>query len=83
MANTLTPPEVKIIQMALITMIEDVTIVSQDETVPFTPEARLITADILKTAKSALAKRAQSSGHLVQLDPYTPGDEKEFMTKES
>ncbi len=81
--NTLTPHEVKIIQLALTTMIEDMTDSSKNINFPFTPEARGLIADMLSTAKSALDKIAKASGHLVQLDPYQDGDEKEFLTKES
>lgn len=83
MSLQLTPPEVTIIQMALTTLIETINEASKDPTIPWTPEARKINAEMLSTAQVALAKIATISGHLVQLDPYTPGDEKEFLTKQS
>lgn len=83
MENRLTPKEVRVIQIALITMIEDVTETTQNVTIPFTPEARSISKDILLNAKSALEKIAKTSGHAVQLDAYQDGDEKEFLTKQS
>jgi hypothetical protein len=82
-ANQLSPKEVKIIQMALTVLIEDLHATSQNQTIPFTPEARMITKEMLDTAKSALAKIALASGHLVQIDPYQTGDENEFLTKQS
>ncbi len=81
--NQLTPDEVAITQMALTALIEDITYASMDITIPLTPQARKETADILATAKSALAKIADASGHLVQLDPCKEGDEEPFLTKKS
>lgn len=81
--NQLFPDEVTVIQMALTVLIEDHTAVMQDPTIPLTPEARTLARDMLKNAKSALAKIALVSGKLIQMDAYQEGDEKEFLTKES
>lgn len=83
MTNKLTPKEVTIIQMALQTTIEDNESVMKDQTLPFTPEARTLARDLIKTAKSALIKMQEASGHVVKLDPYQEGDEQEFLTKKS
>lgn len=81
--NNLTPEEVTVIQMALDVFIEDNEIISKDVKYPFTPEARTAMREMLTAAKSAHQKIAKASGHMVKLDPYVDGDEKEFLTKES
>lgn len=81
--NKLTSDEVAVIQMALQNTIEDLEIVGKDPTVPFTPEARKHSREILAHSKSALKKIQSTSGHAVRMDPYKEGDEKEFFTKES
>lgn len=83
MSLQLTPKEVNAIQMALTTMIEDVSAMSKDPAHNWTKEAKEIYLDILVTAKSALDKIATTSGHRVQLDPYKEGDEKEFLKPKS
>lgn len=81
--NKLSPDEVTVIQMALQNTIEDFETVGKDPTIPFTPEARKHSREILITAKSALKKIQSTSGHAVRMDPYKEGDEQEFFTKES
>lgn len=81
--NQLKPDEVAIIQLALGGVIEDLEAGSKNENIPFTPAARKDLNDILRNAKSALAKIALVSGKLVRFDPYKEGDEKGFLTKES
>ncbi len=81
--NNLTPDEVAVIQMALSGMIEDLETVGKDPTIPFTPEARKHSREILTAAKSAHMKMAKASGMAVKLDKYNEGDENEFFTKQS
>lgn len=81
--NKLSPDEVAVIQMALQNTIEDLEAVGKDPTIPFTPEARKHSREILLAAKSALKKISITSGHAVRMDPYKEGDEQEFFTKES
>lgn len=81
--NALSPDEVAVIQMSLVGMIEDIEEGSKNQNFPFTPKARKDMRDILKTAKSALAKIILASGKAVRLDPYKEGDEKDFLTKQS
>lgn len=83
MSKNLTPDEVAVIQMALSGMIEDLETVSKDPTIPFTPQARKESKEILTAAKSAHSKMALASGMEVKLDPYKEGDENEFFTKQS
>lgn len=83
MDNRLTPEEVTVTQMALSGMIEDLEIVSKNQSYPFTPEARKSQKDMLANARSAHSKFAAASGKIIQLDPYNEGDEKEFFTKQS
>lgn len=79
--NKLTSTEVMVIQMALQVMIEDNEAVMKDVKFPFTPQARKEMKEMLECAKSARAKIVSISGKDVQLDPYTEGDEKDFLTK--
>ncbi len=69
--------------MALDQMLEEMEMVSRDPKYNFTPEARSDMKDMIKTGRSAKEKIAKISGHEVKLDPFTPGDEEEFLTKES
>jgi hypothetical protein len=81
--TVLTPNEVAITQMALSGLIEDLESVSTNPTYPFTPEARKDQKSMLDAARSAMKKLADTSGLEVKLDPYVPGDEDEFLTKQS
>jgi len=38
---------------------------------------------ILMHSKNAQAKFVKATGNKVKLDPYIPGDEKDFITKQS
>ena len=76
--NALTPKEVKVIQMALETLMEDSKAAHR---AGFNPEAKLLLKDMLETAMSALSKIQKASGYAVRLDPYKEGDEKEFLAK--
>lgn len=79
----LTPNEVAIIQMALSGMIEDLETVSKDPTIPFTPQARKDSKEILDNARSAHKKISSVSGCEIKLDKFTEGDQQEFMTNQS
>lgn len=81
--NALNPNEVAITQMALSGLVEDLESVSKNQAYPFTPEARKMQKEMLANAKSALGKIAVASGKLIKLDPYTEGDENDFLTKQS
>ena len=81
--NTLTPKEVKAIQMSLSGTIQDLKDGLSNQNFPFTPDARKDMKELVSVLESAHAKIALTSGHLVQLDPYVEGDEKDFLTKQS
>jgi len=81
--DKLTGPEVQVIQMALQQLIEDLEIVSKDVTVPLTPEARQSSKEMLEAAKSAKSKLAKHTNIDANMPPYKPGDEDEFLTKQS
>ncbi len=79
----LTGQETLTIQMALQTMIDDMTSMATNTNVPFTPSARKDMRDILNNATSALKKIEKLQGREFKMEEYKDGDEKEFMTKES
>lgn len=80
---TLTPKEVMTLEMGIARIIEDMEEVNNDQSIPFTPEARKDMRDILTNAKAAKAKLELIRGHEIRIAPYVDGDEKEFLTKES
>ena len=77
--------EAAAISMGLARIVEDMIAIKQGKSasIPWTPEARKIQADILKNARSAAAKLEKFAGIKCELPPYVPGDEDEFLTKES
>lgn len=77
MLNILTPEEVSAVQMALQTQIEELEQVSKEY--PLNKDGRETMADLLSKMKSALEKIQKASGHVVRMDPYRAGDEKEFL----
>ena len=80
----LTAKEIGIIQMALETMLDDViNPMSKDPKIPFNPLARAAMKDMKESAESALAKVKTVSGIDSNMVEYKPGDEDEFLTKES
>lgn len=81
--NIVTPDEIAVIQMGLQTVIEDIDAGLKNPMFPFTPETRKEMKDMLACCRSALLKVQAVSGRTLQMDPYKPGDETEFLTKES
>lgn len=77
--NKLDPNEIRIIQMALHTTIEDLEAGMKSKVV-FNKKATDAMTDMLLCAKSAHAKISSVSGCDIRLDPYVQGDEKEFLT---
>lgn len=75
--NRLSPDEVVIIQMALDSTIKDLEAGLKEPRL--NDDAKKYIRDMLRVAKSAHIKIAQSSGKMVQLDPYVKGDENEFL----
>jgi hypothetical protein len=84
MANTahiyFNPDEAQVLAMGLASVIQDM---NSHTDQPWTPEARKIRKDILSAAKSAAKKLEKFAGVKCNLPPYNPGDEQEFLTKES
>lgn len=74
------PDEVRAIAMGLARNMEDIREVGQH---PWTPEARKIQAQIMAASRSAAVKLEKFAGIKCDLPPYIPGDENEFLTKES
>jgi len=83
MSDILTPHEVMAIGLGLSRIIEDMEALNNDDTIPWTPDARKMKAEILNNAKSAAAKIEKATGFECRIDPYKDGDEDEFLTKES
>ena len=75
--------EITVMQMALITMTEDLTSVSKNVNYPLNPQARKDLNDMLTALKSAKGKIDIAAGMNFVLPPYKEGDEKELLTKES
>ena len=73
-----------VIIMALEAMIEELQASSKDQTMPFTPAARIMMKEMLDAAQSAKEKMVKISGAVIPpATEYKEGDEKEFFTKES
>lgn len=79
----LNPGEYMAIQMGLGAILEDMETVTKDPRIPFTPEIRNQMAEIMRDARSAALKIKKITGVDAILPPYRPGDENEFLTKES
>lgn len=77
----LTGDEVRIIQMALISFIEDNEHYKNNETIPFNEEAKRMMDEMAEAANSALAKIQESSNYKLEMAPYEEGDETEFLEK--
>lgn len=74
------PNEVQAIAMGLAFIIEDF---EANKLQPWTPETRKTQAEILAATRSAAAKLEKFTGVKCDLPPYEPGDENEFLTKQS
>ena len=81
--NKLNGNEVSIIKSALGETIESIQSANQNIDYAFTPAARKRMNKMLSIAQSALAKIVQASGKEILLEPSKPGDEREFLTRES
>jgi hypothetical protein len=78
--NNLTPREVKVIQLALQTFVEDTSEAMSDKKFNF--QARTQLNEMLTAGQGALTKITKASGYELKLEPYHPGDEAEFVTSE-
>lgn len=76
------PKEVHILAMGLASVMETLN-EAKDPSIPWTPEARKDQADMASAAKSAASKLERFAGAKCSLPPYNPGDENEFLTKQS
>lgn len=79
----LTPKEVMAIGMGLARVIEDLEETRNDQSIPWTPETRLMMKDMYDSAKSAAGKIEAITGFECRLDAYEDGDEKDYLTKPS
>lgn len=79
------PNEAIAISMGLARIIEDMNEIKKGENlnIPWTPEARKAQAEILSACQSAARKLEKFAGIECKLPPYEPGDEDEFLTKQS
>ena len=76
-ANNLTPREVKVIQLALQTFVEDTSEAMTDKKFNF--QARTQLNEMLTAGQGALTKITKASGYELKLEPYHAGDEAEFI----
>lgn len=74
------PNEVQAIAMGLARIMEDIEV---NKLQPWTSETRKIQSEILAATRSAAAKLEKFTGVKCDLPPYNPGDENEFLTKQS
>jgi hypothetical protein len=81
----LTPTEIKTIIVALQGVIEDMGPVINNPKYNFTPDFRKGMKDVFTNATSAKAKLEAivNRGDAFRFEPYQPGDENEFLTKQS
>jgi hypothetical protein len=77
------PDEVCALALGLGRVIDDIKEVGQNQTIPWSPEARAAQREILTAARSAGAKLEKFTGVRVELPKYETGDENEFFTKPS
>lgn len=78
--------EIKAVVLGLQTLEEDISKIQHDPQYNFTPEARSIMADMITQTRSALNKLARvvnGGKPFDKIPPFRPGDEDEFLTKES
>lgn len=79
------PNEAIAISMGLARVIEDLNEIKKGDNsnIPWTPEARKHQAEILNACQSAARKLEKFASIECKLPPYEPGDEDEFLTKQS
>lgn len=79
------PDEVRAIALGLGSVIDDMNALKKGKLAdtPWTPEARKFQKQIITACQSAAAKLEKFTGVKCDLPPYIPGDENEFLTKES
>lgn len=78
------PDEVKAIALGLGRIIDDYKELDKTQPyIPWTPEARKMKVQILNASRTAAAKLEKFTGIKCDLPEYQPGDEDEFLTKES
>lgn len=75
------PKEVMALAMGLARIIEDFN--TSDPLTPFTPETRRDIKDILENVRTAAAKIEKFTGFKCVLPDLEPGEEKDYLTKES
>lgn len=79
------PAEVRALALGLGRVIDDLNEMKKgnNANIPWTPEARKMQAEIVAASRSAAAKLERFTGIKCKLPDYKPGDENEFLTKES
>jgi hypothetical protein len=77
----LTPKDVKVIILSLQDTALTMTLALNDP--EFNAHAKVIQKDILESANTCIEKLTKASGFACVARPYEPGDEAEFITKQS
>lgn len=79
----LKPEEARFLSLAVVDMIEQLQNMSQNPTINWNPEARKDLKNMMAAGNSLRTKLKKLGFDMRELPPYTEGDEKEFLTKES
>lgn len=79
----LKPNEGKVLALALLDFIDCTKTTSQNPNINWTPQSRKDIKDMLEAAESLRIKLRKLGFKMDDLEPYKPGDEIEFLTKES
>lgn len=79
----LKPEEGKFLSMCVVSMIEQLRISSQNQTINWNPEARKDLKDMRMAGESLRQKLVKLGFDMRELPPYIDGEEKDYLTKES
>lgn len=79
----LKPDEARLLSMAVVSMIEQLTATSKNQKINWNPAARKDFKDMLAAGESLRIKLKKLDFDMRDLPPYLDGDENEFLTKQS
>lgn len=79
----LKPDEGRFLSLAVVAMIEQVEETRKNDKINWTPEARKDLSEIATAGNTLFAKLKKLGFDMRPLPPFLPGDEKDFLTKES
>lgn len=79
----LKPDEAKFLGMAVVDVVENLQNRAKDPALPWTPESRRTLREMIEAGTALRIKLGKLGIDVRDLPPYFPGDENEFLTKES